>query len=97
MVEVFKTDVKEPGHASMLLDQIHKNFIGYKANFDLQDCDNILRVEYTSGVVQASFLIDFLKDFGFKAEVLPDEDPPIVRLMFARALHKMNDVRQETL
>jgi hypothetical protein len=90
MVEVFKTNVKDLDHAKMLIDQIHKNFIDYKANFDLQDCDNILRVEYTSGMVQASHLIDLLKDFGFKAEVLPDDDPPIFRLMFARAVHKYN-------
>ena len=92
MVEVLKTNVNDPGQAKTLIEQIHKNFTEYKANFDLQDCDNILRVESISGIVQSSLLIDLLKDFGFKAEVLPDEDPPIVRLMFARALYKMKDL-----
>lgn len=97
MVEVFKTNVNDQGHAHMLIDQIHRNFIEYKANFDLQDCDNILRVECKSGLVQVSCVVDFLKDFGFKAEVLPDDDPPIFRLMFARALRKRNDVCQGSL
>ena len=31
--------------AHLLLDQIHKSFRHYQANFDLEDCDRILRVE----------------------------------------------------
>ena len=72
MVEVFKTNVNDSDHATMLIDQIHKNFIDYEANFDLGDCDKILRVR-GAGLVQSSLLINLLKDFGFDAEVLPDE------------------------
>jgi len=75
MVEVFKTNVIDESHAQSLLDQIHKTFIDYKANFDLEDCDNILRVKCVNGTVDPSLLIDFLKDFGYDAEVLPDELP----------------------
>ena len=78
MVEVFKTDVKELAHAYILIDEIHKTFSGYKANFDLHDCDNILRVETHSGEVQASSIIDLLKDSGFSAEVLPDEESAFI-------------------
>ena len=77
MVEVFKTNVKHRGNAKKLIDQIHKTFHSYKANFDLHDCDNILRVECGTGNVEPSLLIDLLKDFGFHAEVLPDNDQPI--------------------
>jgi hypothetical protein len=73
MVEVFKTNVIEHHHANMLVDQIHQNFIDYKANFDLQDCDNILRVKSSTGSIQPSLLINLLKDFGFDAEMLPDD------------------------
>jgi hypothetical protein len=73
MVEVFKTNVKDHEHAIMLVDRIHETFQGYKANFDLDDCDHILRVKSTTGCVQPSDLIDLLKDFGFNAEVLSDE------------------------
>ena len=72
MVEVFKTDVTSQDHADRLIDEIHHTCRGYKANFDLEDCDRILRVKSFSGKVQASLLIDLLKDSGFSAEVLPD-------------------------
>jgi hypothetical protein len=74
MVEVFKTNVKDPGHAKRLIEQIHQNFSDYKANFDLEDCDNILRVQSTTGFVQSSFLIALLEEFGYTAEVLPDDN-----------------------
>jgi hypothetical protein len=75
MVEVFKTNITDRGQAAMLVDRIHKAFIGYKANFDLEDCDNILRVELENGRVATSSLLCFLNDFGCTAEVLPDELP----------------------
>jgi hypothetical protein len=74
MVEVFKTNVKDQQHAAMLIDYIHKNFTGYKANFDLEDCDKILRVKSAGGFVQAHVLIDLLHDLGFAAEILPDDN-----------------------
>jgi ferritin len=73
MIEVFKTNVRNRSHAKMLVSQIHTAFGNYEANFDLDDCDNILRIKSTSGTVQASRLIAFLKDFGFNAEVLEDK------------------------
>ncbi|MGV3585835.1 MAG: hypothetical protein ACO1OF_02435 [Adhaeribacter sp.] len=73
MVEVFKTNVENPGQAHMLLDQIHRHFRNYKANFDLDDCDKILRVKSDSEFIQPAALINLLQDLGFKAEVLPDE------------------------
>ncbi len=76
IVEVFKTNVVHQAHASRLVDQIHKTFTDYKANFDLEDCDHILRVVGTKGFVDAFLLIDLLKDSGFHAQVLPDEDQP---------------------
>jgi hypothetical protein len=76
MVEVFKTDVQDPEHANRLLDQLHRTYRDYTATFDLEDCDNILRVECPTGVVQASRLIDLLQGFGYKAEVLPDDPLP---------------------
>ena len=78
MIEVFKTDVKDRDQANLLIDRIHKIFADYKANFDLEDCDNILRVKCTTGIVQSSSLIHLLKGFGFNAEILPDVTPATV-------------------
>jgi hypothetical protein len=77
MIEIFKTDVDELLQAEMLLKQIHKNFPGYRANFDLNDCDNILRVQTLAGPVDSRLFIKFLKEFDVCAEVLPDEPQPV--------------------
>lgn len=77
MVEVFKTNVCERVDASMLIAEIHRTWAGYKANFDLSDCDNILRVQSTTGSIAVSGLIHLLKKFGFEAAVLPDDPPPL--------------------
>ncbi|HEX8357409.1 MAG TPA: hypothetical protein VF610_08365 [Segetibacter sp.] len=75
MVEVFKTNVAEPGEANLLIDHIHTACIDYIANFDLEDCDKILRVRSLSGIVEPTLLIDLLQNLGYFAEVLSDELP----------------------
>jgi hypothetical protein len=71
-VEVFKTDVADQYHAQMLVDRIHESFINYKANFDLEDCDKILRVKCAGEFVEPTCLIKLLNELGFNAEILPD-------------------------
>jgi hypothetical protein len=73
MVEVFKTNVNDKAVADKLIDQIHKTFIHYKANFDLQDCDNILRVKCMTGSIESIRLMYLLKESGCNAEILQDE------------------------
>ena len=73
MVEVFKTNVEDQTQAKILVDQIHDTFSNYKANFDLDDCDNILRVASNQEFICATCLINLLQNFGFYAEVLPDD------------------------
>jgi hypothetical protein len=90
MIEVFKTNVNNPCHASMLVYRIQQAFREYTVNFDLEDCDRILRVKSASGAVQALPLIEFLQKNGCAAEVLPDEYPAINRVRpagVAGALH----------
>ena len=74
-VEVFKTNVEEPGQGSMILRQIHMRYRNYSANFDLADCDKILRVEAHEGLVDVPGVVRLLKDFGFEARVLSDDIP----------------------
>ncbi|MFA6275319.1 MAG: hypothetical protein WC622_01120 [Pedobacter sp.] len=80
MVEVFKTDVANCDDAKGLIDQLHENFTQYLANFDLEDCDLILRIECSNGSVNAESIIQFLKDRGFHAEILPDDLEPSTNL-----------------
>lgn len=76
-IEVFKTNVKDADHAQLILDLIHGRFSEYTANFDLDDCDRILRVVSRSAVIDALLLMNLLKSFGVDAEVLADEIPEI--------------------
>jgi hypothetical protein len=45
MVEVFKTNVQERLQAESLVAVLLQQFPLYRINFDLHDCDKILRVE----------------------------------------------------
>ena len=90
MIEVFKTNVDQQQHANMLIEQIQLFFSGYRANFDLWDCDRVLRVKTGSEQVQSSLVIALLHQFGFHAEVLPDVLPPVVK-----PLHK-NELPDDT-
>ncbi len=70
MVEIFKTNVNDRDHAQLLISEIHGAFNNYKATFDLEDCDKILRVKSNAEVIQPTSLILFLKNFGCAAEVI---------------------------
>jgi hypothetical protein len=45
MIEVFKTNVREHGLATELAALLQQHFPGSKINFDLEDCDKVLRIE----------------------------------------------------
>jgi len=76
MIEVFKTNVRHRAIANMLIDRIHETRPHYKATFDLEDCDRILRVKSSTNELEPQVLITILQEFGFQAEVLPMEDQP---------------------
>jgi hypothetical protein len=78
MIEVFKTNVTERMAAITLVAAIHNSFDKYEANFDLHDCDNILRIKSVSGFVDSDRIIELVQHFGYSAEVLPDEVPVLV-------------------
>ncbi|MBV8388641.1 MAG: hypothetical protein JO080_02450 [Mucilaginibacter sp.] len=45
MVEVYKTNVTRKIQAKRILDVLSEQFPMFSINFDLEDCDKILRVE----------------------------------------------------
>jgi hypothetical protein len=75
MIEIFKTNVTDPSLANRLVEELRKVFSNYEMNFDLEDCDRILRVKSDTGEVQSSALISLLKKMGCQAEILPDAIP----------------------
>ena len=45
MVEVFKTNVRSTRKAKLIIQKLAAEFPNHKINFDLSDCDRILRVQ----------------------------------------------------
>jgi hypothetical protein len=45
MVTIFKTNVKRPAQAARILSLLQSRFPNIGINFDLDDCDKILRFE----------------------------------------------------
>ncbi len=72
MIEVFKTNVNDKATATMLVAEIEKHFKGFLANFDLEDCDNILRINNPNGLVCPSDIVNLLELYGYDASVLED-------------------------
>ena len=68
MVEVFRTNVHDEGDSQYLLRHLQSHFPDGRINFDLEDCDRILRVE--SSMVSRHKIMDTLSKFGFWCEAL---------------------------
>ena len=75
MIEIFRTNVTDQKSADAIISKIHSAFPGFTANFDLADCDHILRICSGESLICAPTLITLVSDFGFSAEVLPDSIP----------------------
>jgi hypothetical protein len=68
MVEVFKTNVEEALAANRLVVLLLKHFPNSKINFDLHDCDNILRVEGKDFITEK--IMRLVNENGFTCNVL---------------------------
>lgn len=63
MVEVFKTNVEKETDTNYIIAVIKRQFPAYKINFDLEDCDKILRVEGVD--LQWRNIIDYVNCLGY--------------------------------
>jgi hypothetical protein len=68
MVEVFKTNVQKKAQSKMLHSILTEAFPSVKINFDLSDCDKILRVEGDN--MESPRIMILVKEYGFTCEVL---------------------------
>lgn len=68
MIEVFKTNVEKVQQAILLVDELSLHFPGSKINFDLDDCDKILRIEGIHFLTEKVMLL--LEENGFKCRLL---------------------------
>ena len=63
IVEVFKTNVQKEADKNYVIAVIQSQFPDYKINFDLEDCDKILRVEGID--LQCDNIIDYVNCLGY--------------------------------
>lgn len=68
MVEVFKTDIARKSQCEAIMASLAEMFPLLKIDFDLEDCDKILRVEGKK--LKAEQIIECLRANGFLCEVL---------------------------
>ena len=68
MVEVFKTDVQKKTQSKKLLCVLAEVFPAFKMNFDLSDCDKVLRVEGDN--IETLMIMSLVKEYGFNCETL---------------------------
>ena len=68
MVQVFKTNVQQPDQAKMIVGMLQEYFPASDINFDLEDCDKILRVKHEE--VLSTEVPPLLTKRGFVCEEL---------------------------
>jgi hypothetical protein len=68
MIEVFKTNVDEIAQAKKIVGLLLEHFPGNKINFDLHDCDKILRVEGKNFCSETIRML--VHENGFSCDVL---------------------------
>jgi hypothetical protein len=68
MIEVFKTDVTDIAKSRSIIDMLIEHIPGGCINFDLEDCDNILRVQGECFTIETVILL--LKNTGHYCELL---------------------------
>ncbi|MEO8795152.1 MAG: hypothetical protein ABI390_06760 [Daejeonella sp.] len=74
MVEVFKTNVNTWRRANFILDLIHQQFKTCEANFDLDDRDNILRVESSDEYFNFDLIKRLLEERKVQIDFLPETE-----------------------
>lgn len=67
-VEVFRSNVRKAEVAAGLADELQSRFPGSRVNFDLSDCDKILRVEGEN--LSPEKIIELVRSFGYEASLL---------------------------
>lgn len=70
-IKVYKSDIDDRGKAQVIQRVIQKHFESYEVSFDLEDCDNVLRIESMNGPIDDLALEDIFKRYGHRIEPLP--------------------------
>jgi len=69
-IKVYKTDVQTHTVARHLTDCIHLELPHSDVSFDLEDCDNVLRIESLNGKVNEKRIRKIFENNGYHLESL---------------------------
>ncbi len=72
MIEVFCTNITCKNQAALILQKLSETFSNCYFNFDLEDCDNILRVESKKHHLNVDSIQNLVRDLGYQINVLED-------------------------
>ena len=72
MVEIFKTNVSSKRLANRLLKTLHRQMPACQFNFDLDDCDRILRAQSECLVHEIARIIQIAKELSIEISLLED-------------------------
>ena len=68
MVEVFKTNVQSTREAKRIIQKLAEEFPKHKINFDLSDCDRILRAQ--GNAILERKIISIVASLNYNCEIL---------------------------
>lgn len=69
-VEIFKTNIEDKQTAEMVIGSLTKAFPQYDFNFDLDDCDNVLRVASSCENIKIELIKNEVITKGFICELI---------------------------
>lgn len=72
MVEIFRTDVKSKRLAGKILKALQLNLPAFHFNFDLDDCDRILRVQSNGLPFEYSRIMQIVRGHEVEISVLEE-------------------------
>ncbi len=72
MVEIFKTNVNNKKQAGKVLKTLNARLPAYLFNFDLDDCDRILRVKSSGQPIETVHIIKLVEDQQVEISLLDD-------------------------
>ena len=72
MVEIFKTNVVSKRLANRVLKVLHANMPSYSFNFDLDDCDRILRAQCLVNKIESAKIMNIAEENAIKICLFED-------------------------
>jgi len=69
IIEVFKTNIRKRHQSKILVKKLLAHYPESRVNIDLDDCDNVLRVEGTN--ICPFKIIELVTADGYQCETLP--------------------------